>query len=138
MPPCMPRCVVQIGGRGRGRRREGGWRELKLTLALARARAFSQGDGMPEDRLKAHELFQAWEEQCATQSAAETCDWAGSCVSPPDAVAPSQHPGTRETPAQSIREGAALRSQVDSVRQRIAKLSLQLQSPTPAKTGPPR
>jgi len=29
MPPCMPRCVVQIGGRGRGRRREGGWRELK-------------------------------------------------------------------------------------------------------------
>ena len=91
---------------------------------------------MPEDRLKAHELFQAWEEQCATQSAAETCDFAGSCVGLPDADAPSQHPRAQEAPGQSIREGAELRSQVDNVRQRIAKLSLQLQSPTPAR--PPR
>ena len=92
---------------------------------------------MPEDRLKAHELFQAWEEQCATQSAAEPCDFARSCVALEDADAPSRHSGAqRETPEQSIREGAELRSQVDNVRQRIAKLSLQLQSPTAAK--PPR
>ena len=97
-----------------------------------------QGDGVPADRLKAHELFQAWEEQCATQSAAQTCDFAEShakLLELPAADCPTQHRGP-ESPTPSIREGAELHSQVDNVRQRIAKLSVQLQSPTAVK--PPR
>jgi hypothetical protein len=106
-----------------------------LHVLVYAVHCHKQGDGVPTDRLKAHELFQAWEEQCATQSAAETCDFAESHAKLPASDCPTQHRGA-EAPTQSIREGAELHSQVDNVRQRIAKLSLQLQSPTAAK--PPR
>jgi hypothetical protein len=92
-----------------------------------------QGDGMPADRLKAHELFQAWEEQCA-ESAADSSvhEIVDSCATPtlPAASLPTRHPEV-EAERKNIRENAELSTQVDNVRQRIAKLSLQLQSPAP-------
>ena len=92
---------------------------------------------MPEDRLKAHQLFQAWEEQCANEAQSQQDSVPISC----NISSPRTHTDVNievegsEQKNQSIREGAELRSQVDNVRQRIAKLSLQLQSPV---SKPPR
>ena len=83
------------------------------------ATMYAQGDGMPQDRLKAHELFQAWEEQCAQQEASE-----------PAVTTTGGRSLSSTTPPRCVRQGAELKSQVDSVRDRIAKLSIQLQSPS--------
>ena len=83
-----------------------------------------QGDGMPEDRLKAHELFQAWEEQCACGP--ELLDSSHPPMHPNYSSPTFLDTGTAE---QRIRQGAELYTQVDNVRQRIAQLSMQLQSP---------
>jgi hypothetical protein len=81
---------------------------------------FYQGDGVPEDRLKAHELFQAWEEQCACEAAGladpgigednfDTPRSTPASTSLPCRVRPENEDDSTQ---QSVREGAALRTQV--------------------------